>query len=105
MCIMVSENNDDMEKDSSLEEFLVEAEEIVEALNSDLMRLDVLGGDEPDPDLLNSIFRSAHTLKGLSGMFGFELMVEVSHNLGNGTATAGDIYIYVYLTLIAVGNA
>ncbi len=80
---MVSKDNEDIEKDSSLEEFLVEAEEIVEALNSELMRLDVLGTSEPDPALLNSIFRSAHTLKGLSGIFGFDLMVEVSHNLEN----------------------
>lgn len=69
------------EADASLKEFLAEAEEIVEALNSDLMRLAAEG--KPDPALLNNIFRASHTLKGLSGMFGFTAMSSLSHNLEN----------------------
>ncbi len=67
---------------SSLKDFLVECEELIEAINSDLMKLSAGAADaKADPSLLNSIFRSAHTLKGISGMFGYEPMVRLSHNL------------------------
>ena len=66
----------------ALQEFLSEAEEIIEKLNQDLLRLDEESqGGSVDPELLNGIFRSAHTLKGLSGMFGFTEMTSLAHNL------------------------
>jgi len=68
-----------MGNEGSLNEFISESEEIIEHLNADLMKLDEPGG--ASPDLLNSIFRSAHSLKGLSGMFGFTLMERLTHNL------------------------
>ena len=73
----------DNKNDSSLKEFLSESEEITEALNNELMVLAKCAesGERVDPGILNSIFRSAHSLKGLSGMFGFEPMVALSHNL------------------------
>ena len=73
----------DKKDDSSLKEFLSESEEITEALNNELMVLAKCAesGERVDPGILNSIFRSAHSLKGLSGMFGFEPMVALSHNL------------------------
>ena len=65
-------------------DFLAEAEEIVEQLGSELADLaDVADGGDIDPDLLNSIFRGAHSLKGLAGMFGFVGVCELSHNMEN----------------------
>jgi len=75
------ENEATTESEGSIREFLEEAEEIVESMNSDLMRL--AGSGKAEPALLNSIFRAAHTLKGLSGMFGFTAMTTLSHNLEN----------------------
>lgn len=72
-------NESTKDSDASLKEFLAEAEEIVEGLNSDLMRLSP--GGKTDPSLLNNIFRASHTLKGLSGMFGFTAMSTLSHKL------------------------
>lgn len=72
-------NGNTKDSDASLKEFLAEAEEIVESLNSDLMRLS--SGGKTDPSLLNNIFRASHTLKGLSGMFGFTAMATLSHKL------------------------
>lgn len=72
-------NGNTKDSDASLKEFLAEAEEIVESLNSDLMRLS--SGGKKDPSLLNNIFRASHTLKGLSGMFGFTAMATLSHKL------------------------
>lgn len=64
-------------------EFVSEAEEILERMAEDLSDLhDQRGGDrEVEPDLVNRIFRSAHSLKGLAGMFGLEAIGELAHHL------------------------
>jgi len=68
----------------AVEDFLAEAEEIVERLSTDLGTLgDCADSGECDPDLLNAIFRGAHSLKGLAGMFGFADIQQLSHNLEN----------------------
>jgi len=43
----------------------------------------MVDGGELTPELLNSIFRGAHSLKGLAGMFGFSEISELSHNMEN----------------------
>jgi two-component system chemotaxis sensor kinase CheA len=64
-------------------EFVSEAEEILERMRNDLSDLaDRRGqGADVDPDLVNKLFRSAHSLKGLSGMFGLDGVSELSHHL------------------------
>src|SRR5512139_4181695 len=61
-------------------EFVSEAQENIDALGRDLLHLD-RGGEEPDPDLVNAVFRAAHSLKGLSSMFGVERMARLAHAL------------------------
>jgi len=68
--------------DKDLSDFLAEAEEIVDQFVSELGELaDCSEKNDIDPDLVNSIFRAAHSLKGLSGMFGFSTISELSHNI------------------------
>lgn len=68
----------------ALQDFLAEAEEIVEQLGSELADLsDMAESGDLNPDVLNSIFRGAHSLKGLAGMFGFSGVAELSHNMEN----------------------
>jgi two-component system chemotaxis sensor kinase CheA len=68
----------------ALKDFLAEAEEIIEHLNLDLVTLgDQVESGDTDPDTINSIFRGAHSLKGISGMFGFADISELSHQLEN----------------------
>lgn len=68
----------------AVREFLAEAEEVVELLGSELADLaDMADDGELNPDLLNSIFRGAHSLKGLAGMFGFTEISVLSHNMEN----------------------
>jgi two-component system chemotaxis sensor kinase CheA len=68
----------------AIKDFLAEAEEIIDQLSLDLVGLsDFSGTDDYNPDLLNSVFRGAHSLKGLAGMFGFLEIAELAHNLEN----------------------
>ncbi len=63
----------------AVSEFVAEANEILETLGRDLMVLDTQRGHEADPDLLNAIFRAAHSLKGLSAMFGQDRLSSLAH--------------------------
>src|SRR6185369_12149250 len=68
----------------AVQDFLAEAEEIVEHLGSELADLsDMAGIGEMNPEVLNSIFRGAHSLKGLAGMFSFNDVAELAHNMEN----------------------
>ncbi|MBY0577405.1 MAG: chemotaxis protein CheA [Gallionellaceae bacterium] len=58
--------------------FFEESAEHLASMESLLLGLDL---DAPDPDQLNAIFRSAHSIKGGSGTFGFTDMTEVTHIL------------------------
>jgi two-component system chemotaxis sensor kinase CheA len=60
--------------------FLDEAREHLQNLNDKLMTLEQ---NADDPELINSIFRSAHTLKGSSGQMGFQNMMELTHIMEN----------------------
>lgn len=63
-------------------EFVSEVEEIVERMRSELADLaDARASGRIDPELANRLFRSAHSLKGIAGMFGFEGMSELAHHL------------------------
>jgi len=62
--------------DEILQDFLVEAGEILEQLNGQLLELE----QQPDDyDLLNAVFRGFHTIKGGAGFLSIEPMVEVCH--------------------------
>ena len=65
------------------QEFVSEAEEILERMREDYVDLDDqrAAGGEVDPDLINRLFRSAHSLKALAGMFGLESIQDLAHHL------------------------
>ena len=68
----------------AIRDFLAEAEEIVEQLGTELADLSTMAeSGELNPDVLNSIFRGAHSLKALAGMFGFAEISELSHTMEN----------------------
>ena len=59
-----------------LEGFLTETTELLEKMDDDLIALE----KAPDNmELMNSIFRSIHTVKGASSFLGFELLVTITH--------------------------
>ncbi len=61
-----------------LNEFLIEAEEILDSLDQDLVELEQ---NPTDKELLNKIFRGMHTLKGGAGFLGLTSVVELAHKL------------------------
>ena len=63
-----------------LEDFLVEAGEILELLSEQLVDLEK---SPDDKDLLNAIFRGFHTVKGGAGFLQLEAMVECCHKAEN----------------------
>jgi two-component system chemotaxis sensor kinase CheA len=64
----------------ALTDFVSEAQETIDALAKGLMRL-AGAGPEPDPAVLNSVFRAAHSLKGLASMFSVERLSRLAHAL------------------------
>ncbi len=69
-------------RDGMRDEFLAEAQEIIEALSRDLLVLDQSHKDgEVGPDLINEVFRAVHTLKGIAGMFGHAELGAIAHAL------------------------
>ncbi|MBI2061604.1 MAG: chemotaxis protein CheA [Nitrospirae bacterium] len=66
--------------DKALLDFIAEAEELLESLEQDILLLDETAQEgELSREVLNRIFRSAHTLKGVSGMYGFDRMSRLGH--------------------------
>jgi two-component system chemotaxis sensor kinase CheA len=65
----------------SLSSVIAEAEEIIDGLNQNLLAMEASDKSNIKPDLLNSVFRAAHTLKGISGMAGLKNVSELSHRM------------------------
>ena len=70
--------------DDSMQEivndFIQEALELLESLNENFIELE----KQPDnKEILNTIFRAAHTVKGSAGFLGFQNIVELAHSAEN----------------------
>ena len=60
--------------------FFDESQEHLDDMEQLLMALDL---GNPDPEQLNSIFRAAHSIKGGSGIFGFDALTGLTHVMEN----------------------
>lgn len=75
-----------------LQDFLIESFELIEQLDQDLVELE----SRPDDlDLLNRIFRVAHTIKGASSFLNFDVLTHLTHHMENllNMARHGDLVI------------
>ena len=61
-----------------LEDFLIEAFEMIEQLDQDLVELE---NRPEDLDLLNRIFRVAHTIKGSGSFLNFSVLTHLTHHM------------------------
>lgn len=71
--------------ENTKKDFLGEAENLTEELYSNINSLDMLSGEDNHKafDYINTIFRAAHSLKGLSGMLGYKKIADLSHDFEN----------------------
>jgi two-component system chemotaxis sensor kinase CheA len=69
-----------MNLDDALGTFIVESRELLENMEAALLGIEQ---SPDDPDLINAIFRAAHTIKGSAGLFGFDHVVAFTHHAEN----------------------
>lgn len=55
-----------------------EARELLQDMQNAVLQIETTG---PDAELINAVFRAAHTIKGSSGLFGLDTIVEFTHVL------------------------
>ncbi len=95
--------------DDILQDFLVEAGELLESLNEQLVELEQ---SPEDKDLLNAVFRSFHTIKGGASFLNLTHLVEICHRaedvfnvLRNGERVADGDLMDTVLQVLDVVNA
>lgn len=69
-----------MEVSQYLNMFIEESKDNLQRLNENLLKLE---NNPEDIQILNEIFRVAHTLKGMAGTMGFVRMQKLTHNIEN----------------------
>jgi two-component system chemotaxis sensor kinase CheA len=88
-----------MNLDSALQTFFAEAEDLLNSMESALLRLD--DGDQ-DSETINEIFRAAHTIKGSAGLFGLDDIVSFTHIVENVLDRARDEKISIGGDLLSI---
>lgn len=71
---------DELDLNQFKEIFCSEAKEHLAAMNASLLQLEK---NPKDTDLLNEIFRPAHTLKGMAATVGFDKITKLTHEMEN----------------------
>lgn len=69
-----------MDTNQYMSMFLEESKEHLQTLNECLL---VLENNPKETDVLDEIFRSAHTIKGMSATMGFNIIAELTHEMEN----------------------
>ena len=69
---------EDFDLDNLKEIFLQECGENLDTLENGLLRM---GEGENDADLLNEVFRAAHSIKGGAATLGFSALAELTHHM------------------------
>ena len=70
----------EMDLSNYLEMFIEESKEHLQAINDELLNLEA---DSENTAIVNEIFRSAHTLKGMAGSMGFDDLASLTHEMEN----------------------
>lgn len=68
--------------DSLLNEYIVESREHLADIETDLLAMEAAGANI-DEQLVNKVFRAAHSIKGGSGFFGLTRIQELAHKMEN----------------------
>lgn len=71
-----------MDEDQLVIEFVDEAREHLADIEAQLLQIEALG-DQFDDDLVNTVFRAIHSVKGAAGFLGLQTINRLSHSLEN----------------------
>ncbi|MEA2061752.1 MAG: chemotaxis protein CheW [Thermodesulfobacteriota bacterium] len=71
------------EDDETLQMYIEESIEHLSDIESDLLAIEGTSGNTLDIDLVNNVFRAAHSIKGGAGFMGLTVVKELSHSLEN----------------------
>ncbi len=85
--------------DQAQQTFIVEARELLQAMEQSLLQLENEPGDQ---DAIGAIFRAAHTIKGSAGLFGLAPIVSFTHIVEDVLDRIRDDSVAVDAALIAV---
>lgn len=88
-----------MNLDEAIQTFAQECAELLVAMENALLRLEVEPGDG---ELINEVFRAAHTIKGSAGLFGFDGVVHFAHHVESALdrVRAGEVVIDSAITAL-----
>jgi two-component system chemotaxis sensor kinase CheA len=67
-----------MDLTEAIQTFKHESAELLELMENALLRLEL---DPTEGDLVNEVFRAAHTIKGSAGLFGYDGVVHFAHHV------------------------
>jgi len=65
-----------MNLDEALQTFIIESRDLLQQMEAALLQIEQ---SPEDTDLINAIFRAAHTIKGSAGLFGLDQVVSFTH--------------------------
>jgi two-component system chemotaxis sensor kinase CheA len=70
------------DKSEFVQYFRDETDELLQQIDSDLLRLEAfIDSDTIDPEIVNSLFRALHTIKGSAGMLEYRAVSSLAHSL------------------------
>lgn len=85
--------------DIPLDAFIVEARELLTTMESGLLKIE---DGSHDDELLNEVFRAAHTIKGSAGLFGLDYIVDFTHGVENIMDRAREAEIVLARELVGI---
>ena len=74
----MNENELEIDRQLLVQTFVAEAGELLDQMERDLVALEAR---PQDAEILHSLFRAAHTLKGSAGLVGYEAVRELAHDI------------------------
>ncbi len=70
-----------MDMGSQLEGFLLEMGELLTEVEDAILEVENATDAESENDAVNRLFRAMHSIKGIAGMFGFDLITDFTHHV------------------------
>ncbi len=94
-------DDSDYSNNEMLALFIEESKEHLEVVEPSLLTMEEKG-DDTDPEVINTVFRAIHSIKGSAGFFGLKNITELSHIMENLMAMVRDGSISTTAELINV---